>query len=324
MSPGPRRRRRRHRRRLGRLVRQPHRRPRDGARTPHGRPGSVEQGGRHRARAGRHAHGGGARALDDRLLRAPALADRHRLRLPPARLSAAGAHRRRGRRGPPARGDAAGRGPRRALGGSRRGRGAQPDARSRRIRGGELLPDRGLHRPAAQRARLRPRAPAGRGGAARALRVRGAARGGRARGGRARGRRGDRLLAGDPHRRARRCATPPAGSASTCSRAGPATRWRSPRRTRPSRGTRFRWCSTWAPGVYWRQEEDGLLFGWSDPDERPGEAREVDWSYMERVRARLAATCPPRPASACARCGPPRSTTPPTTSRSWPRPWRAS
>ncbi len=45
-------------------------------------------------------------------------------------------------------------------------------------------------------------------------------------------------------------------------------------------------------GVYWRQEEDGLLFGWSDPDERPGEAREIDLSYMERVRARLADDVP--------------------------------
>ena len=45
-------------------------------------------------------------------------------------------------------------------------------------------------------------------------------------------------------------------------------------------------------GMYWRQEEDGLLFGWSDPEERPGEAREVDWSYLERVRARLAEDVP--------------------------------
>ena len=41
-------------------------------------------------------------------------------------------------------------------------------------------------------------------------------------------------------------------------------------------------------GVYWRQEEDGLLFGWSDPDERPGEAREVSFEYLESVRGRLA------------------------------------
>ena len=26
-------------------------------------------------------------------------------------------------------------------------------------------------------------------------------------------------------------------------------------------------------GLYWRLEEGGLLFGWSDPDEAPGEAR---------------------------------------------------
>ena len=45
-------------------------------------------------------------------------------------------------------------------------------------------------------------------------------------------------------------------------------------------------------GIYWRQEEDGLLFGWSDPDERPGEAREVSFEYLERVRARLAEDVP--------------------------------
>ena len=41
-------------------------------------------------------------------------------------------------------------------------------------------------------------------------------------------------------------------------------------------------------GLYWRLEEGGLLFGWSDPDEQPGEAREVDWAAYERNRSRLA------------------------------------
>ena len=41
-------------------------------------------------------------------------------------------------------------------------------------------------------------------------------------------------------------------------------------------------------GLYWRLEEGGLLFGWSDPDERPGEARDIDWAAYERCRARLA------------------------------------
>jgi sarcosine oxidase, subunit beta len=45
-------------------------------------------------------------------------------------------------------------------------------------------------------------------------------------------------------------------------------------------------------GVYWRQEEDGLLFGWSDPEERPGEARAVAFDQLEEVRARLAADVP--------------------------------
>ena len=45
-------------------------------------------------------------------------------------------------------------------------------------------------------------------------------------------------------------------------------------------------------GLYWRLEEGGLLFGWSDPDEQPGEAREIDWAAYERCRARLAVFVP--------------------------------
>src|SRR6185369_11442485 len=40
-------------------------------------------------------------------------------------------------------------------------------------------------------------------------------------------------------------------------------------------------------GLYWRLEEGGLLFGWSNPDEIPGEATSIDWGYYERMRARL-------------------------------------
>jgi sarcosine oxidase, subunit beta len=40
-------------------------------------------------------------------------------------------------------------------------------------------------------------------------------------------------------------------------------------------------------GLYWRVEEDGLLFGWSNPDDEPGIARSIDWSFYERMRARL-------------------------------------
>jgi sarcosine oxidase subunit beta len=45
-------------------------------------------------------------------------------------------------------------------------------------------------------------------------------------------------------------------------------------------------------GLYWRLEEGGLLFGWSDPDEKPGEARAIDWSAYDRARAGLAGFVP--------------------------------
>ncbi len=45
-------------------------------------------------------------------------------------------------------------------------------------------------------------------------------------------------------------------------------------------------------GLYWRLEEGGLLFGWSDPDEQPGEAREIDWAAYDRYRSRLRAFVP--------------------------------
>jgi sarcosine oxidase subunit beta len=45
-------------------------------------------------------------------------------------------------------------------------------------------------------------------------------------------------------------------------------------------------------GLYWRLEEGGLLFGWSDPNDRPGEARSVDWAIYEAMRRRLAAWVP--------------------------------
>lgn len=40
-------------------------------------------------------------------------------------------------------------------------------------------------------------------------------------------------------------------------------------------------------GLYWRLEEGGLLFGWSNPEEPPGPAREVDWAWYDRARRRL-------------------------------------
>jgi sarcosine oxidase subunit beta len=45
-------------------------------------------------------------------------------------------------------------------------------------------------------------------------------------------------------------------------------------------------------GLYWRIEEGGLLFGWSDPNDRPGEARSIDWTTYEAMRERLAGFVP--------------------------------
>ena len=45
-------------------------------------------------------------------------------------------------------------------------------------------------------------------------------------------------------------------------------------------------------GLYWRLEEGGLLFGWSNPDEPPGENLAVDWPFHERMRSRLEAFVP--------------------------------
>jgi sarcosine oxidase, subunit beta len=45
-------------------------------------------------------------------------------------------------------------------------------------------------------------------------------------------------------------------------------------------------------GLYWRPEEKGLLFGMSNPDERPGPATRVDDGYLARMRARLAELVP--------------------------------
>ena len=45
-------------------------------------------------------------------------------------------------------------------------------------------------------------------------------------------------------------------------------------------------------GLYWRLEEGGLLWGWSDPDEQPGEARQINWAAYEAMRERLAGLVP--------------------------------
>jgi sarcosine oxidase subunit beta len=45
-------------------------------------------------------------------------------------------------------------------------------------------------------------------------------------------------------------------------------------------------------GLYWRLEEGGLLFGWSDPNDMPGEARAIDWAMYDAMRERLAQFVP--------------------------------
>jgi sarcosine oxidase subunit beta len=40
-------------------------------------------------------------------------------------------------------------------------------------------------------------------------------------------------------------------------------------------------------GIYWRLEEGGLLWGMSNPREKPGPARQVDWPYLRRMERRL-------------------------------------
>ena len=45
-------------------------------------------------------------------------------------------------------------------------------------------------------------------------------------------------------------------------------------------------------GLYWRPEEDGLLFGMSNPDEPPGDNRAVDEDYLATMRERLALLVP--------------------------------
>ena len=45
-------------------------------------------------------------------------------------------------------------------------------------------------------------------------------------------------------------------------------------------------------GLYWRLEEGGLLFGWSNPDEVPGEARAIDWPFYDVMRSRLSGLVP--------------------------------
>jgi sarcosine oxidase subunit beta len=45
-------------------------------------------------------------------------------------------------------------------------------------------------------------------------------------------------------------------------------------------------------GIYWRLHEGGLLWGMSNPDETPGQARAIDWDYLRRMQRRLAELVP--------------------------------
>jgi sarcosine oxidase subunit beta len=45
-------------------------------------------------------------------------------------------------------------------------------------------------------------------------------------------------------------------------------------------------------GLYWRLEEGGLLWGMSNPNETPGRARSIDWTYLRTMQRRLARFVP--------------------------------
>ena len=45
-------------------------------------------------------------------------------------------------------------------------------------------------------------------------------------------------------------------------------------------------------GLYWRLEDGGLLWGMSDPNEKPGPAREINWKYLREMEDRLHAFVP--------------------------------
>ena len=40
-------------------------------------------------------------------------------------------------------------------------------------------------------------------------------------------------------------------------------------------------------GIYWRPEEGGILWGMSNPRERPGPGRAIDWEYLRKMQPRL-------------------------------------
>ncbi len=45
-------------------------------------------------------------------------------------------------------------------------------------------------------------------------------------------------------------------------------------------------------GIYWRPHEGGLLWGMSNPDERPGEAATFDWAYYRQMQQRITELLP--------------------------------
>ena len=116
---------------------------------------------------------------------------------------------------------------------------------------------------------------------------------------------------------ARVCTPSPGSPARRRGSATRATRSASPSRARPCTRTRPRWRSTWAPASTGDPRRAASCGGCRTRPRRPARRERIDWDYL-RDDARPPAPAGPGHAAARhrRRCGPPRSSTRRTTSRS--------